>query len=405
VVIGTTLSGGTVIQTIVVSSGQTVSGLVINSDTILDVAGTAIGTVIEGDGTVYVDNGGIAEDTRISAAGPPGFLYVSSGGVAISTIVSGGGSLDLDGGIASDTTLIGGSTNFAYLYVGSGGTATSTTLGSGGTESVGSSGLDMSAVIGSGGYLTVDFGGSATSATVDAGGTLTVAQGGNATGTVQHGGGVVNNLPCFAAGTLILTENGPVPVEQLSVGDRVLTIEGSAEPIVWIGARTIDCQRHARPEQVQPVRIRADAFGPNAPSRDLFLSPDHAVFTEGVLIPVKHLVNGGSVRQVDAARVTYVHLELPRHSVIVAEGLAAESYLDTGDRAAFIGDRPVITLHPVFGYECPDAALVMESLGYAPLRVTGPEVSTVRARLAACSKRQEPHTSQVDVVRRANCNP
>jgi autotransporter passenger strand-loop-strand repeat protein len=268
-----------------------------------------------------------------------------------------------------------------------GGTATSTTLGSGSDEIVFASGLDSGAVISSGGYLTVDSGGTAVSATVMSGGTLTVEFGGTALDTVQDGG-VVDTIPCFAAGTLILTERGDVPVECLAVGDRIPTEDGATEPVIWIGARDVDCRRHPRPGQVQPVRIQAHAFGPNAPHRDLLLSPDHAIYAEGVLIPVKHLINGDTIRQIDTARVTYVHVELPRHVVILAEGLPCESYLDTGDRGGFVNADGPVTLHPAFGAERCDVSLIMEAAGYAPLRVTGPEVDKVRAVL--CDARQPP---------------
>jgi hypothetical protein len=71
------------------------------------------------------------------------------------------------------------------------------------------------------------------------------------------------------------------------------------------------------------------------PGRDLYLSPDHAVFTDGVLIPVRYLVNGATIVRQEFSHVTYWHVELPVHGVVLAEGLAAESYLDTGNRAAF----------------------------------------------------------------------
>jgi hypothetical protein len=192
----------------------------------------------------------------------------------------------------------------------------------------------------------------------------------------------VSDPPCFVAGTLIATPSGAVAVERLSVGDIVLTEGGGVAPITWIGARRVDCSRHPDPSRIWPVRIRADAFAPARPTRDLLLSPDHAIFAEGVLIPVKHLLNGHTIAQVATDEVTYVHLELPRHAVILAEGLPVESYLDTGDRGAFTGVESPRMLHPVFGSERADIALVMDALGFAPLRVTGPEVERARAALA-----------------------
>ena len=135
------------------------------------------------------------------------------------------------------------------------------------------------------------------------------------------GGGTESGISCFASGTLILTDKGAVPVERLAVGDLIRTVEGGTEPVIWIGTRVIDCRRHPRPTQVRPVRIRAHSIAADQPGRDLFLSPDHAVFAEGVLIPVKHLIDGDGIRQIDAGQITYVHIELPRHAVVLAEGL------------------------------------------------------------------------------------
>jgi hypothetical protein len=190
-------------------------------------------------------------------------------------------------------------------------------------------------------------------------------------------------VPCYAAGTRIRTPRGDVPVEALAEGDAVVTIGGEALTIRWIGHRTVDCARHARPPSVLPVRIAPGAFGPNVPARPLFLSPDHAVFAEGVLIPVKYLVNGTTIAQRAVASVTYFHIELPEHAVILAEGLPAESYLDTGDRRDFANGGGAVTLHPVWGTEARDVTLIHDALGAAPLRVAGPEVDRARALLAA----------------------
>lgn len=145
---------------------------------------------------------------------------------------------------------------------------------------------------------------------------------------------VITLVPCFASGTRIATPEGARPVKQLEVGDLVLTVGGERPPILWKGETTVDCSQHARPGQVRPVLIAAGAFAPTVPQRDLVLSPDHAILAQGVLIPAKYLVNGTTVRQIDADRVTYQHIELARHAAIFAEGLPAESYLDIGDRAA-----------------------------------------------------------------------
>jgi hypothetical protein len=109
---------------------------------------------------------------------------------------------------------------------------------------------------------------------------------------------------------------------------------------------------------------------------------------KGVLIPVKHLINGMTVRQVAVASITYFHVELAEHAVILAEGLAAESYLDTGDRSSF-ANAPVTQRHPAFGSERQDVALILEALRCAPLRITRPAVERVRAGLAARAQGRE----------------
>jgi Hint domain len=203
-------------------------------------------------------------------------------------------------------------------------------------------------------------------------------------------------LACFATGTRIACDDGERPVETLRVGDFVrvgphsspcplLSPVGREErekklgAIVWIGQRTIECRRHPSPQQVWPVRIRAGAFGDDVPRRDLFLSPDHAVLIDRVLIPVRYLINGTSIAQVAMDRVTYFHVELARHDVLLAEGLPAESYLDRGDRAVF-ANADVVRLFG--GFEPTDACTTWEAAGCAPLVVTGPVVAATRRTLS-----------------------
>jgi hypothetical protein len=207
--------------------------------------------------------------------------------------------------------------------------------------------------------------------------------------------GTTNNLPCFVAGTRIATERGEIAVEHLAIGDHLATVEGDRKPITWIGSRRVDCRHHPEPTKVWPVRIAAQAFGPALPERDLLLSPDHAIFADGVLIPVKYLINGTTIRQIVMPAVSYFHVELDRHAVILAEGLPVESYLDTGDRCAFESAKGPMALYPAFGSDRADIALVMEALGCAPLRVTGPEVAAVVARLACHAHEPEPSYSEM----------
>jgi T5SS/PEP-CTERM-associated repeat protein len=198
-------------------------------------------------------------------------------------------------------------------------------------------------------------------------------------------------IACFAEGTMIETVTGPRRVESLAVGDEVVTLLGGPGRIVWIGSRRVDCARHPRPETVWPVCIAAGAFGENVPARDLFVSPDHAVFVNAVLVPVKLLVNGTSITQVKQDRVRYFHVELPRHAVILAEGLTVESYLDLGDRANFHPDGATVRLFPEFTAKlATETALVWETRGAAKLVMAGHEL--VAARRAVMKNAKEGHS-------------
>lgn len=180
--------------------------------------------------------------------------------------------------------------------------------------------------------------------------------------------------PCFAAGTRIATVHGEVPVEDLRVGDTVLAVLGDdTEPVIWVGHRQIDCARHPRPHQVWPVRVTAGAFGTGLPYTDLLLSPDHAVYINKVLIPVHLLINGSTIVQMPVDRVTYYHIELPQHDVVLAHGLSVESLLDRSDRSNFANGNAPVRLHPDF------SSRMWEVHGCAPLVVTGPELSAARA--------------------------
>ncbi len=180
---------------------------------------------------------------------------------------------------------------------------------------------------------------------------------------------------CFRSGTAIATEDGEVAVEMLRIGDRVRTLHRGLQPIRWIGRRRIDAAAvAARPREAWPVRIAAGAMGRDLPARDLYLSPDHAVFVDDVLVPVRHLANGRSIAQVPVDEVTYYHIELDSHEIVLSEGLATETYLDAGGRSAFeaVG---------VPGAAQPSGAWAREALARAPLVVTGPVLGSIRDRI------------------------
>jgi hypothetical protein len=157
---------------------------------------------------------------------------------------------------------------------------------------------------------------------------------------IVNGATYTSGAACFLRGTNICTTTGDVAVEALRAGDLVITASGASAPIVWIGHRAMDPGVVAN----HPIRLRAGSFGPGLPARDLYLSPEHAVFVDGLLVPALHLVNGGSIARVAVDEIVYFHVLLARHDVILSEGLPTESFLDDDNIAHFdnAGDAPVL---------------------------------------------------------------
>ena len=135
-------------------------------------------------------------------------------------------------------------------------------------------------------------------------------------------------IECFLTGTRILTDKGEIAVEKLKIGDQVQTADGKLEAIKWIGRQTIEPHQVKNPLRGYPILIKAGALGNNLPHRDLYVSPDHSMFIEGLLINAGALVNDLSIIKTEPTEdFTYYHIELENHALLIAEGTAAESYL------------------------------------------------------------------------------
>lgn len=132
---------------------------------------------------------------------------------------------------------------------------------------------------------------------------------------------------CFLPGTRILTDRGDVNVEDLVIGDLVQTADGF-QSIKWIGKQIVNPTLLKRPLRSYPICVKAGALGHNLPQRDLYLSPDHALLVEGLLINAGALVNNISIVKTEPTEAfIYHHVELEKHCLLIAEGTAAESYL------------------------------------------------------------------------------
>jgi autotransporter-associated beta strand protein len=156
-----------------------------------------------------------------------------------------------------------------------------------------------------------------------------------------------NSTPCYCRGTLIRTDRGDVPVEELGIGDAVATASGKRRPIKWIGRRSYGGRFVLGRKDILPICVKTGALDDNVPCRDLWISPHHAMYLEGVLIEARDLANGTSIVQAEKVeKVEYFHVELEEHDVIIAEGALSESFVDDDSRAMFHNAHEYRMLYP-----------------------------------------------------------
>lgn len=183
--------------------------------------------------------------------------------------------------------------------------------------------------------------------------------GGAETGTMSFFQ-IENVVPCFTPGTLIATPQGERRVEELDVGDRVITRDNGIQQIRWVGARAMSGEELKRAAHLRPVRIRQGALGTGLPERDMLVSPQHRVllandktalyFDENeVLVAAKHLTKMDGVDVVDVAETTYIHVMFDHHEVILSDGAWTESFQPGDQTLASMGDEQraeIIELFP-----------------------------------------------------------
>jgi hypothetical protein len=153
---------------------------------------------------------------------------------------------------------------------------------------------------------------------------------------VADGSGGTTIAACFLGGTQIATPEGETVVEKLKIGDSILSNDGRVLSVRWVGRNTV-ASALADPLRVMPIRVGAGALSKGVPNRDLLLSPEHALLVDGLLIQAGALVNGASItREVwMPPSFIYYHVEVEDHSLILAEGAAAETFLDHISRMVF----------------------------------------------------------------------
>lgn len=324
-----------------------------------DIAGALSGS------TVYLDNGGtfsngsavatVLDNTTINFGLNGGTFLVNAGGAVI----------DLSSTTIND--FVNGSDNLEFENLaGPVDSYSITTSGSSQTiELFGAGGTDLGTVTVAG--TTFPTG----TVTQGESGPLTItSDGANVTVTAAS-----SIFTCFLAGTLIRTPSGDVAIEDLRDGDFVLTPTGERLQIRAIAVNRIST-RFTDPRQVMPIQIAEGAFAEGLPMRDLYVSPDHSFYFDGFLIPAQLLVNGMSIRQITrSGPIDYYHIELEPHALIVAEGVATESFLDTGVQWRWSARRSMTSRGAAEPKTWEDAC--------APLLLSGPLVDEIRARLEA----------------------
>nr|WP_167334779.1 Hint domain-containing protein [Acetobacter orleanensis] len=161
-------------------------------------------------------------------------------------------------------------------------------------------------------------------------------------------GGIIT---CFLPGSMIRTTTGEVAVEDVQIGDEVIAFDWRnntdiVRPVVWVGKAHVNV-RHGLPDDEAgwPVRILKDAIDDGVPYKDMLITSEHCLFFKDRFVPVRMLVNGVSIfYDKSISSYDYYHVETEQHSVITADGMLTESYLDTGNRSSFRQEGKVATL-------------------------------------------------------------
>lgn len=336
-------------------------GSATSSPTLIDHSSLTVNTstILDGSSDLVVDANGTANFNTLTLSSTS--VITDHGAINVDSAVSGNGTINIDGGELFANSAAGNNT---YLLSNGGIVTLTTDSTSSGTVNFADSSANTLNLVVSGsvyagpitgfggtGHNVIDLGSLAYNShyTDTYSGSTLVINDGNTTKFVltdinnagpvflkSDGTGGTELVSCFMAGTKILTMSGEVSVEELSAGDMMITNEGKSQPIRWLGRQTVS-MRFADPLRVAPIRIKAGALAEGIPSRDLLISPDHAVLLDGILIQAGALVNGNSIIRELAVPETFVyyHVELADHSLIIANGVAAETFIDSVDRLSF----------------------------------------------------------------------
>ncbi len=350
-----------------VGPGGSATGSIVSSGGVETVGynGNALSSFVNAGGQQTVDANGVASATTIAAGGS---AYVAGGGMEVMAVIA-GGTLELATSVGAGSAPIeftgsGGSlvldqaTSLANVLSGFSPSDTVVFSSLNDTAPAFSVSGDLVTVSASGGSYVLDIFGAS-------GMTFTVS-GNGASVTLQ-------DVACYVKGSLILTDRGEMPAEVLAIGNILVTASGQHRPIKWLGRRSYAGRFLAANPGVQPIRFRAGSLGNGLPRRDLLVSPEHAMFLDGLLIPARCLVNGSTIVRDHVERVDYFHVELDSHDVLLAEGAPSESFMDDDSRRMFHNAAEFAALYP----DAPSPGRCC-----APKVDDGYELEAIRRRLA-----------------------
>jgi Ca2+-binding RTX toxin-like protein len=140
----------------------------------------------------------------------------------------------------------------------------------------------------------------------------------------------IQRIICFTPGTRIQTPFGARAIETLRPGDLVTTRDNGAQPILWMGHRTLRTTDATAPIAFQPGSLK----GLTAP---LLVSPQHKMLQDHYAVQLlfaeqevfstaKHMCGPGISQNTAGTLTTYVHMLLEQHQVVYANGAATESF-------------------------------------------------------------------------------
>ncbi len=347
---GGTLSGGTFQSgaTMTVSAG-TVDGIInINDNGHANVSGGTVSDINIASGGSGAITGGSVADVTVASGGTVNFksgatltdkLTLESGGTA-SITGNTGGTVDLGSGYTSGLTITDIDTSKD---------ATVSTVINGWTKD---SHIDLQFVKFDDAKSKIT-GPDTVQITLESGKTVTLTiPGVETTGfdmVNDNQGGTI--ITCFLSGSMISTSDGDIAVEDIQIGDQVVAFDWESNtditrPVVWVGKAHATVRAGLPDDEAgYPVRILKDAIADGVPNKDMLITPEHCLFFEDKFVPVRMLVNGVSIfYDKPMTSYDYYHVETAQHSVITADGMLTESYLDTGNRRSFRQEGKVATL-------------------------------------------------------------